>query len=68
MHEYIVVQFYPWFKFLFPLFQIHYHTLQYPKTKKKQKKNFEPRIKLNHNRYFSEKLLSGHYCEWKGRG
>ena len=33
MHEYIVVQFYPWFKFLFPLFQIHYHTLQYPKTK-----------------------------------
>ena len=34
-----------------------------PKNKK-----FEPRIKLNHNRYFSEKLLSGHYYEWKGRG
>ena len=30
---YVVVQFYPWFKFYFPLFQIHYHTLPYPKTK-----------------------------------
>ena len=30
---YVVVQFYPWFKFYFPLFQTHYHTLQYPKTK-----------------------------------
>ena len=29
----VVVQFYPWFKFYFPLFQIHYQTLQYPKTK-----------------------------------
>ena len=64
MHEYIVVQFYPWFKFLFPLFQIHYHALQYPKTKTK----FELRIKLKYNRYFSEKLLPGHYYEWKGRG
>ena len=31
--EYVVVQFYPWFKFYFPLFQSHYHTLPYPKTK-----------------------------------
>ena len=31
-----VVQFYPWFKFYFPLFQIRYHTLQYPKTKEKK--------------------------------
>ena len=30
---YVVVQFHPWFKFYFPLFQTHYHTLQYPKTK-----------------------------------
>ena len=30
---YVVVQFYPWFKFYFPLFQSHYHTLPYPKTK-----------------------------------
>ena len=29
---YVVVQFYPWFKFYFLLFQIHYHTLPYPKT------------------------------------
>ena len=28
-----MVPFYPWFKFNFPLFQTHYHTLQYPKTK-----------------------------------
>ena len=30
---YVVVKFYPWFKFYFPLFQTHHHTLQYPKTK-----------------------------------
>ena len=29
----VVVQFYPWFKFYFLLFQTHYHTLPYPKTK-----------------------------------
>ena len=29
----VVVQFYHWFKFYFPLFQTHYQTLQYPKTK-----------------------------------
>ena len=28
----VMVQFYPWFKFYFPLSQTHYHTLQYPKT------------------------------------
>ena len=33
---YVVVQFYPWFKFYFPLFQTHYHTLQYPKQKQKK--------------------------------
>ena len=25
---YVVGQFFPWFKFSFPLFQTHYHTLQ----------------------------------------
>ena len=29
----VVVQFYPWFKFYFPLFLTHYHTLPDPKTK-----------------------------------
>ena len=29
----VAVQFYPWFKFYFLLFQTHYHTLPYPKTK-----------------------------------
>ena len=33
IYIYVVVQFYPWFKFYFPLFQTHYHTLPYPKTK-----------------------------------
>ena len=30
---YVVVKFYPRFKFYFPLFQTHYPTLPYPKTK-----------------------------------
>ena len=33
---YVAVQFYPWFKFFFPMFQTHYHTLQYPHTKDKK--------------------------------
>ena len=32
LHTEIVVQFYPWSKFYFLLFQTHYHTLPYPKT------------------------------------
>ena len=32
----VVVQFYPWFKFYFLLFQTHYHTLPYPKTKENE--------------------------------
>ena len=31
---YVVVQFYPWIKFYFSLFQTHYHTLSYPNTKR----------------------------------
>ena len=30
---YVVVQFYPGFKFYFPLILTHYHTLPYTKTK-----------------------------------
>ena len=38
-YRYVVVQFYPWFKFSFLLFQTlycnhYYHTLPYPKTNK----------------------------------
>ena len=31
----VVVEFYPWFKFCYPLFETHYHTLPYRKTKVK---------------------------------
>ena len=48
VHVYVVVQFYPWFKFYFPLFQTYYHILPYPKTKE-IKINFKPRRKLNRN-------------------
>jgi len=30
---YVAVQFYPWFKFYFPLFLTHYHKLPYTQTK-----------------------------------
>ena len=34
---YVVVQFFLWFKFYFPLFKTHYHTLPYPpKTKENE--------------------------------
>ena len=46
----VVVQFYPWFKISFLLFQTHYHVIIiHYHTQKQKKKNFEPRIKLNHN-------------------
>ena len=37
---------YPWFKFYFTLFEIHYNTLPYSKAKEYK---IKPRIKLNHN-------------------
>ena len=46
-----MVQFYPWFKFSFPLFQTHYHTLQYPKKKEKKiwtKDKIEPQHTYTH--------------------
>ena len=44
---YVVVQFYPWFKPYFPLFQTPYH------TQKQRKMKFKSRIKLNHNIYIN---------------
>ena len=38
--------FYPWFKFSFLLFQTDYHTLHYPKAKKKQNKTKRNRTSL----------------------
>ena len=32
---YVIVQFYPCFKFYFLLLQTHYYTLPFPKTKRK---------------------------------
>ena len=46
-----MVQFYPWFKFYFPLFQTCYHTLQYTKTKENKiwtKDKIDPHIYVNH--------------------
>ena len=34
MNVEVLVQFYPWFKFYFPLFQTHYHTLPTAKQRK----------------------------------
>ena len=46
---YVVVQFYPWFKFHFPLFL---GTEMYDNEFETKKIKFKPRIKLNHNIYF----------------
>ena len=46
----VVVQFYPWFKFSFLLFQAHYHVIIiHYHTQKQKKRKFKPMIKLNHN-------------------
>ena len=49
---YVVVQLYPWFKFSLLLFlgMIMYDNNMIISLKQKKRK-FEPRIKLNHNRY-----------------
>jgi len=46
---YVVVQFYPWFKFYFPLFlgMVMYDN----EFETKENKTYLPRIKLNHNIY-----------------
>ena len=50
VYIYVVVQFYPWFKFYFPLFQTHY---QHYHTQKQREIKLKPRIKLNHNIYIN---------------
>ena len=46
--ECVVVQFYPWIKFYFLLFQTRYHTLPYTITKENK---IQTKDKLNHNKY-----------------
>ena len=54
LNVYVVVQFYPWFKFSFLLFQTHYHVIIiHYHTQKQKKRKFEPRIKSNHNIYIN---------------
>ena len=52
MGMYVVVQFYPWFKFSFVLLlgMVMYDNNMIMSLKQK-KRTFEPRIKLNHNMY-----------------
>ena len=59
---YIVVQFFPWFKFYFPLFKTHYHTLPYPKQRKIK---FKPRKTLNHNIYSYFEKGCRKKCTWQ---
>ena len=59
---YVVVQFYPWFKFSFLLFQTHYHVIIiHYHTQKQKKRKFEPRVKLNHNIYTKELLTDWNF-------
>ena len=54
MVVYVMVQFYPWFKFYFSLFKptiVDYH------TPKQRKIKFKPRIKFNHNIY-KDKMMN----------
>ena len=52
---YVVVQFYPWFKFYFLLFL---GMLMYDNEfKTKENKIFKPRIKLNHNIYIYDNKI-----------
>ena len=44
----VMVQFYPWFKFYYPLFQIHHHTLWYAKTKDNYKIWTKDKIEPQH--------------------
>ena len=52
----IVVQFYPWFKFYFPFFQTHYHTLSYPKSKENKILTTDYDYIKQHHRLFKMNL------------
>ena len=68
IYIYVVVQFYPWFKFSFLLFQTHYRVIIiHYLTQKQKKRKFEPRIKLNHDIYILlkiEKVRAAHNYHW----
>ena len=48
----LLVQFYPWFKLYFPLFEARYYTL--PCTQKQTEIKFKPSIKLSTITYITE--------------
>ena len=51
---YVVVQFYPWFKFYFPSFLGMVMLIM---SLKQRKIKFKPRIKLNHNTYITLMMM-----------
>ena len=57
--ECVVVQFYPWIKFYFLLFQTHYHTLPYTITKENI---IQTKDKLNHNKYTYTCIINHYTC------
>ena len=61
MYVYDVVQFYPWFKFSFLLFQTCYSIYN---THKQRKTKFDPRITLNHNIYTCLLFVSLSHNSW----
>ena len=68
-HVTVVVQFYPWFKFHFPLCQTHYHTLTYPKTKENKiytKDKIEPQYNHHKNGWKMIKMLKSRKLSKQG--
>ena len=57
--ECVVVQFYPWIKFYFLLFQTHYHMLLYTITKENI---VQTKDKLNHNKYTYTCIINHYTC------
>ena len=54
VNMYVVVQFYPWFKFYFPLFWV---MVMYDNEFEPKKIKLKPRIELNHNIYLVVSFL-----------
>ena len=64
---YVRVQFYPWFIFSFPLFQTHYHILQYPKTKE-DKILTKDKIEPQHIHETKETIIPTAYLRYVSKG